>query len=155
MFSLQSDGPECDSTAPRRDLSLRPSLCVPLTFYVQSKMRWGGAVPLKQWKSCTPVRGPLHSKDDAAPPEKKHLFPPSKKINKNKRKKPPFNNSGFGRKRPSIPSTQTGRSPGKMWDVFADGQGMTDPLMTGSLASLCTSGLQMLARIVPESEETV
>ena len=50
-------------------------LCVPLTFYVQSKMRWGGAGPLKQWKSC-----PLRSTDDAAPPFKKKKKKKKKKA---------------------------------------------------------------------------
>lgn len=86
LFSLQSDGPEWDSTATRKDLSLRLILCVPLTFYVQSKMRWGGAVPLKQWKSCTPVRVLSIPRMTQRPPphtRKKPCLPPKKKKKKN------------------------------------------------------------------------
>lgn len=68
------------------------SLCVPLTFYVQSKMRWGGAVPLKQRKSCTPVCV-LSIPRMTQPPEKKpYLLKKEKKM-----KQPLF--GAIGRKR--------------------------------------------------------
>lgn len=109
------------------------SLCVPLTFYVQSKMRRGGAVPLKQRKSCTPVCV-LSIPRMTQPPEKKpYLLKKEKKNPTEKVKQPPF--GAIGRKRRHRTGRRVAARVTKMWDVFADWQGRTDPLITGARIS--------------------
>lgn len=72
------------------------------------------------------------------PPRKKAMS--SKKKKKTSGKSPLSITAASGA---NVDTADADRSqPGlpKMWDVFADGQGMTDPLMTGSRIS-CTLGL--------------
>lgn len=110
-------------------------LCAPLTFYVQSKMRRAPKTVEKLHSSPRP----LHSADDAAPPEKKShvLLPPQKKKEKkNKRKKPRSMTAALGANVDTAHADRSQPRFGKTREAFADGQGMTDPLVSGSRISL-------------------